>query len=292
MEIRKVPASAGAEWLLGAFRLLRTSPVGFGLLMLIYAGLWLSMALVVTAAPGAAAALQLAFFVIGPLIMAGMIYAAHEVDAGRSAAPAHLLASIHTGKAGRLITTLIPQVVVLLLCLGLLYALVGQENIEKLSALMAKLQTQAESGKQIDPNLLLDMPIGRLMLWMVLVIGIGFITLFLTLTVVPDMLFTDVRLVPAMKRSFFASLRNLPALLVFMVLGAVLILAVAIGFGIVIGSLALIGGDTVLLVGNALLNGFFVCFIACAMYFAWKQMLGGGGETTRAADTAPSVVAM
>lgn len=289
MEIRKVPASAGAEWLLGAFQLLRRSPVGFGLMMLIYAGLWLSMALVVTAAPAAAASMQLVFFVIGPLVMAGMIFAAHEVDAGRSAAPSHLLASIHTGKAGRLISTLIPQVLILLLCLVLLYALVGQENIEKLSALMAKLQTQAESGGQIDPNLLLDMPIGRLMLWMVLVIGIGFISLFLTLTVVPDMLFTDVRLVPAMKRSFAACLRNLPALLVFMLLGAVLVFAVAIGFGILIGTVALIAGNTALLVGNALLNGFFVCFIACAMYFAWKQMLGEG-ETTAAAE--PSGVAM
>ena len=280
MEIRKVPASAGAQWLLSAFQLLRRSPVGFGLLMLIYAGLWLSMALVVTAAPGASAALQLVFFVIGPLIMAGMIYAAHEVDAGRSAAPSHLLAPIHTGKAGRLISTLIPQVLILLLCLALLYALVGQENIEKLSLLMAKLQTQAESGKQIDPNLLLDMPIGRLMLWMVLVIGIGFLSLFLTLTVVPDMLLTDVRLVAAMKRSFAACVRNLPALIVFMLLGAVLIIAVAIGFGIIIGIAALVAGNTALLVGNALLNGFFVSFIACAMYFAWKQMLGGDPPTS------------
>ena len=33
MEIRKVPASAGAEWLLGAFHLLRKSPVGLGLML-------------------------------------------------------------------------------------------------------------------------------------------------------------------------------------------------------------------------------------------------------------------
>ncbi len=289
MEIRKVPASAGAQWLLSAFHLLRRSPVGFGLLMLIYAGLWLSMALAATTAPDATGALQLVFFVIGPLIMAGMIYAAHEVDAGGSAAPAHLLASIHTGKAWRLISTLIPQILILLLCFGLLYALVGQENLDKLSALMVKLQTQAESGGQVDPNLLLDMPIGRLMLWLVLVIGIGFISLFLTLTVVPDMLFTDVRLVAAMKRSFAACVRNLPALLVFMLLGAVLVFAVAIGFGILISIAALAAGNTALLVGNALLNGFFVCFIACAMYFAWKQLLGGG-DTTTAAE--PSGVAM
>ena len=105
------------------------------------------------------------------------------------------------------------------------------------------------------------------------------------------MLFTDVRLVAAMKRSFAACMRNLPALIVFMLLGVVLVFAAAIGFGILIGTVALIAGNTALLIGNALLNGFFICFIACAMYFAWKQMLGGG-EAAGAADTAPSGVAM
>ena len=41
MEIRKVPAAAGAEWLLEAFRLLKKSPLGFGLLAVIYAVLFL-----------------------------------------------------------------------------------------------------------------------------------------------------------------------------------------------------------------------------------------------------------
>ncbi len=59
-----------------------------------------------------------------------------------------------------------------------------------------------------------------------------------------------------------------------------LVFAAAIGFGILIGTVALIAGNTALLIGNALLNGFFVCFIACAMYFAWKQMLGGDAQAT------------
>ena len=35
MEIRKVPASAGAQWLLETFGLLRKSPFGFGALGLL-----------------------------------------------------------------------------------------------------------------------------------------------------------------------------------------------------------------------------------------------------------------
>lgn len=289
MEIRKVPAAAGAEWLLEAFRLLKKSPLGFGLLAVIYAVLWLMVVLVAGAAPDAAKVLQLVFIVIGPLLMAGMIFAAHEVAEGRSAAPGHLLASIRTGKAARLLTTLIPQFAVLFLIFGLLFAMLGQENIDKLSALMLKIQAQAEAGGQVDPQLLLDLPAGRLFLWMVLALVIGFLSLLLTLTVVPDMLFNDVRLVPAMKRSFTACVRNLPALIVFMVLAFVILFAAGIGAGIVIGVAQLIFGQSAMLVGNALLNGFFICFVAGAIYFAWKQMLGGNGE---AAVSEPSGVAM
>lgn len=289
MEIRKVPAAAGAEWLLEAFRLLKKSPLGFGLLAVIYAVLWLMVVLVAGAAPDAAKVLQLVFIVIGPLLMAGMIFAAHEVAEGRSAAPGHLLASIRTGKAARLMTTLIPQFAVLFLIFGLLFAMVGQENIDKLSALMLKIQAQAEAGGQVDPQLFLDLPAGRLLLWMVLALVIGFLSLLLTLTVVPDMLFNDVRLVPAMKRSFTACVRNLPALIVFMVLAFVILFAAGIGAGIVIGVAQLIFGQSAMLVGNALLNGFFICFVAGAMYFAWKQMLGAGGE---AAASEPSGMAM
>ncbi|HSM12279.1 MAG TPA: hypothetical protein VK827_12045, partial [Lysobacter sp.] len=38
-ELRKVPASAGAEWLLGGFALLRKAPLALGLLGLIWGGL-------------------------------------------------------------------------------------------------------------------------------------------------------------------------------------------------------------------------------------------------------------
>ena len=46
-----MPAAAGAEWLLDAFRLLKKSPMGFGLLAVIYAVLWLIVVLVSSAAP-------------------------------------------------------------------------------------------------------------------------------------------------------------------------------------------------------------------------------------------------
>jgi uncharacterized membrane protein len=290
MDIRKVPPAAGAEWLLEAFRLLKKSPLGYGLLALIYAALMLAMTLGANAGPQVAGTLQVLFLLIGPLLMAGMVFAAHEVAEGRNASPSHLLASLRTGKAGRLLTTLIPQLAILALIFGLLVLIVGMDNFEKLSALVAKIQVEAQNGGQVDPQLFMDLPVGRLFLWMLLVIGISLFSLCLTFTVVPDMLFTDVRLVAAMKRSFTACVRNLPAMIVFMLLGVVVLFAVGIGAGILIGLAQLVFGNTAAVVGNALVNGFFICFIAGAMYFAWKQMLGDGGEA--AASSEPSGVAM
>jgi hypothetical protein len=289
MEMRKLPAAAGAEWLLGAFRLLRKSPLGFGLLALVYAGLSFVLILTMQSAPAAGGALQLIFFVIGPLLIAGMIFAAHEVDEGREAAPAHLLAAIRSGRAVRVISTLLPQIIVLLVCFGLLYVIVGQESIEKLMELSVKLQTEAQTKGTIDPNLLAgmieDLPLGRLFLWLVVVFAIGFGTIFFTLTIIPDMMFTEVRLVEAMKRSYRACTQNLLALLVFLLMGFVVMMAFSVGLGI-LGALAgMMGGDKAMLLVNSLGNGVFVVFLAGAMYFAWKQMLGDGPTATLVEET-------
>ncbi|MEQ1511873.1 MAG: BPSS1780 family membrane protein [Lysobacteraceae bacterium] len=289
MEIRKLPAAAGAEWLLGAFRLLRKSPLGFGLLALVYATLSFVLVLTMQSAPAIGGALQLVFFVIGPLLIAGMIFAAHEVDEGREASPAHLLAAVRTGRAGRVISTLLPQVVVLLICLALLYVIVGAANVEKLMELSVKLQTEAQTKGTIDPNLMAamieDLPLGRLFLWIVAVFAIGFGTIFFTLTIVPDMMFTEVRLVEAMKRSYRACTQNLMALLLFLIMGFVVMMAFSVGLGILGALASMIGGDKAMLFVNSLGNGVFVAFLAGAMYFAWKQMLGDGPTATLVEET-------
>lgn len=289
MEIRKVPASAGAEWLLGAFGLLRKSPLGFGLLGLIYAGLSLMVVMTMQSVPALGGALQLVFLLIGPLVIAGMIFAANEVDEGRKASPGHLLAAIRTGKAGRVITTLVPQIALALVCLALLYLIVGQANIEKLMEFSVKLQTQAQTQGKIDPDFMAEMmrelPAGRLGLWFIAVAAIAFGAIFFTLTIIPDIMFTEVRLVAAMRRSYRACTQNFLALLVFLLLGFVVMMAFGVGLGVLGGLAGLIGGDIAMLLLNAIGNGVFVAFIAGAMYFAWKQMLGGGDTAPTAAST-------
>jgi len=292
MEIRKVPAAAGAQWLLDAARLLARSPAGYGLLAAIYAGLTLTLLLATNAAPALVPALEVILLVIGPLLMAGMIFAAQEVDRGHGATPSHLLAALRTGRAGRVLSTLIPQIAVLLIAVALFVAVVGVDGVEKFSDFMLKAQAEAQRGGKIDPALIAALPLDRLGLWLLMLLGIGLVMLFLTFTVLPDIMFGDVGLVAAMKRSLAACLRNIPAMIVFMVMAAVMLFVIGIAVGILMAGLQLVLGPSAGLIVNALFNGVMVCFITGAMYFGWKDMLGSAAGDAAAAPPSPSGVAM
>ncbi|RBF36898.1 hypothetical protein BRM44_16495, partial [Xanthomonas oryzae pv. oryzae] len=82
-EIRKVPASAGAEWLLTGFSLLKRAPLALGALGVIWsvaASLVVSLSVLV---PLLGPALQFLLLLAGPLFMGGLLWAIREVDEGR-----------------------------------------------------------------------------------------------------------------------------------------------------------------------------------------------------------------
>lgn len=284
-EIRKVPASAGAEWLLGGFRLLARSPFGLGTLGIIFGALGLLSALASQHGQSAVGmALQLVFILTGPLLLAGMIFAAREVDEGRSAAPGHLLRGVREGKAGRLIGTLLPQFAALFVLGLLLILMIGPTGVQEMAEVLQKLQGQVNP----DPALVAQLPVGRLMLWLLLAMVVGVVAGFFTFTAVPDMMFADVGLFAAMKRSFRACLRNLPAMLVFFAL--TLIAMVALNFAVlVLGLIArFIAGETAMLVVVQLaMMAVLMPVLTGAMYFAWKHMVGPNGSAS-ASNAQPS----
>lgn len=294
MEIRKVPASAGAQWLLETFGLLRKSPFGFGALGLLYATLWLATALFAQAMPPALAVpLQLVSFVAGALLVALMIHAAREVDAGRGAGLGALLASVRGGAGARMLRTLVPQALFAIAMVGLILALVGQENLVRFAETMTELQAKANSGTRIDPQALLQDSIVRVAVGTVAVMIVSVVVFMFTMTVLPDMLLEDRRLGAALRRGVAASARNLLAVIVFLALAFVVLVVVSIGFGIVLGALQLVLGPSVAVAGNALLYGLFMCGLAGSMYFAWKQMLAGdAGDDAATRPPSASGVAM
>jgi len=269
--IHKLPASAGAEWLIGGVRLLRRSPLGLGTLGLLFGLLGLLANLSLQRSPETAMVLQLVFIVLGPLLLAGMVYAAREVDAGRPATPGHLLRGVQDGKAGRLLATLLPQVGAVVLLVMLLYALIGPSELESMVGTLEKMQGQA----QPDPALVAQLPVRRILLWLALAVAIGVLAGFFTFTALPEMMFTDRGAFAAMGASFRACLRNLPAMLVFFLLTAIaavglqiLVLLLAAVIGAIAGAFAM--QVIVQLVTMAVL----MPVITGAMYIAWKQMQG------------------
>ena len=90
-EIRKVPASAGAEWLLTGFSLLRRAPLALGMLGMTWGLVALLVYGLASLVPALGVAAQFLMVLAGPIFMGGMLWAVREVDEGRPAQPAHLL---------------------------------------------------------------------------------------------------------------------------------------------------------------------------------------------------------
>ena len=282
-DVRKVPASAGAEWVLGGFRLLRQAPLGFGTLGLVYGVLALVVSLSAEKSTPLALLLELVLVFVAPLLIGGMVYAARSIDAGGRAAPEQLLQAVREGKVARLLATLLPQVIALLLCAVLLVVLVGGEQLQAMAQTIAMMQAQAHP----DPALAASLPIGRLALWLLLVCVVGIVAGFFTFVAAPEIMFTDSTAFDAMRRSFRACMRNLPALLVFFVLTAIAAVAVYVAVMLVALVARLLAGPTAMdVVAQLLSTAVLMPVITGAMYIGWKQMLADAVAPPRDATIA------
>jgi hypothetical protein len=272
LEVRKVSASAGAEWLLGGFGLLRKAPLGLGLLGALYGVLALLVSLSMERNMDLFLLLQLGLVLIGPLLLGGFVFAARSVDQGGKAEPSQLLQGPRSGRSARLLATLLPQVIALVVCGLLLLLLVGSSELAQMAQTIERMQGQATP----DPSLVGSLPIGRLMLWLLLVFLVGIVASFFTFVAIPEIMFTDSSALDAMKRSFRACVRNLSALIVFLVLTVIAVAMIYIAIMIVAAVIKLVAGAMAMQVAiQVLAMAVFMPLVTGAMYFAWKQMLGG-----------------
>ncbi|MBO9718126.1 MAG: hypothetical protein J7507_15330 [Pseudoxanthomonas sp.] len=280
--IRKLPASDGAEWLLGGFALLRRAPLALGAL----GALWgLLASLVVTvglAVPALATVLQLLVALAGPVLFAGLLWAVREVAHGRPVLPAHLLQGVHEGRMPALLTTLLPQAAAGVLLGILLLVLVGSQQLQHLAEVSQELNALAQSGQQATPEqveaLIADLPAGRILLWLLLgvvaAVGVA-MTVFVS---VPRILFDRREGLPAMGDSLRACLHNLPALVVFLLLTVVAMFAIYFGVLLLTVVLQLVAGPLAALwVAQLLLMAVLMPLLAGAVYTAWIRMFGGEG---------------
>lgn len=262
-DVRKVPASAGAEWLLGGFSLLRKAPLALGLLGLIWGGasalasvtgqLWLSLVVAL----------------LGPILFAGVIYAAREVDLGRHASPRHLLQGVREGKAAQLLAMLLPQIAALVILALLLVVMLGGEQLQVIAQVMEQMQTNP------DPELARTLPGGRMLGWLLVALVVGVVAGFFTFVAIPHVMFTRHGPFASMATSFRACVRNLPALIVMIVLLLIALFAISIAANLLILLLTwAIGQQPAMLIGQLLMMAVLLPVMAGTVYFSWRQMLG------------------
>ena len=282
--INKVPAGAGAEWLLGAFALIRKAPLALGLLGVIWGLLTLLPMQATAFNTTLGLLLQFGLALLGPFLFAGMLWAVHDADQGRRVTPAHLFREMRGENAVALLGTLLPQVLAALVLGLLLLVMIGPAELQHLAEVIAKLQQTAQSGGQPDPELVNSLPVGRMLLWLLALIAAVIVISLLTFVAVPGIVFGGRSGFVAMRDSLRACLHNLLAMLVFYVLLAIAFVMLAVGIQLLALMVQAVAGQTAgIWVSNLLLMGILMPVLAGAAYYAWRQMLGDGAAVDPAA---------
>lgn len=277
--INKVPASAGAQWLLDAFALLRRQPLGLGLLGLAWGALSLLVLLVAQLNATLGMALQLVLALLGPFLFAGLLWAVREVDQGRAAQPAHLFVALQMGRSGSLLATLLPQAAAGI-ALGVAFlVLIGPEALQRFAEVAEQMRTAQQAGSQPDPALLAGLPVGGALLCLLLGMALAVAVALLIFMAVPQIVFGGTPGFAAMRDSLRASLRNLPAMVVYLLLLFVVLLAISFAAQLVALVAQLLLGPTVaMLAMNLLLMAVLMPLLAGTAYFAWKQLIRGADD--------------
>lgn len=243
MSYRTVPASRALNWIGDAINLILKNPAAFALIGIIMT--------VIALVPILGA---LALLIVGPALYGGIVFAAREQDAGRSADFQHLFEAFRQdGKLSRMITLCLPGVlfVAAAMVIGVIVVL-----IFGMGAVVA-------SGGQFDPNtdLVALIGVGGALTLGVLLIPVVIAVSALLFYSVPRVMLDDVEPFPAMKESWRAALASIGAFLV-----AVLVLGFSrFVFAVLLSALPAI-------IGALVVGIIFTPLVGVTLYCAWRDV--------------------
>ncbi|HET6783225.1 MAG TPA: hypothetical protein VFH12_05260 [Pseudoxanthomonas sp.] len=300
--INKVPAGAGAEWLLGGFKLLWRSPATMAAVSV--AGLFVVMMAVVVAFAVVAATASFPFplsliplaiycaLTLGVpcLVFAGVIWAAREVALGKPARVQHLQAGLGHVRA-LLVTSVVPMAGLFLSSL-LLIALLGNEGVQHVNEVLMKLQALFANGAQPNPTeveaLIATLPMFRFLFWMLLTLLTTPFVVCVLMLAVSDVVFSGRSGFSALRLSIAANFKNFTAMIVFSLLLTALLFGISAAAQLVgLTVQFVLGPVAAILVINLLLAAVLMPVLAGAAYTAWQQVLAGNeGESSHVASQA------
>jgi len=275
--ITKVSASAAVQWLSGSLALLKRAPLPLAWLGVLWGScIWLLSALSLLV-PALNMPLQLLLLLIGPLFMGGMLWALREVERGHSAKPEHLLQGLRNGCLPHVLITLVPQLLAASVLYILMQWIIGEDGLQQILSVMIQLDELARTSTEPDPvqvqALLSSLPSEQIVLWLMCLLIIFTITGVLLFVMLPQIMFERISGWQALRRSLVASVRNLSAMLM-----ALLLLSIALSVVyftaliLMLVLMALIGQALALVLTQILLMAVLMPFIAGTMYMAWKHM--------------------
>jgi len=276
--LRKVPAQAGAHWILGSLALLRRAPLALCTL----GALWGMATMLVLAVSTHIDALSTVgpylIILAGPMFMGGMLWAVREVDMGRTPRPFHLLAGVVGERPIHLLMFLLPQFLISMLMGITALFLLGLDGLAQLKQVILKLSALSEAGVPLDPvqvqALWATLPVWILLLCLLFALMFFASVTLPMLVMLPLVMFENVNGLRALRYSMYAYIYNLRAMLVFLAclcvtLGVVYFLVVQ-----VMGMLsALVSPGLAVMLAQLLLVAVLMPLLAGSMYAAWKHML-------------------
>jgi len=276
--LRKVPARAGLQWVLGSLLLLRCAPLALGRLGAMWA---LAMMLVLTISTHIKALAAVGPYLILlaiPLFMGGLLWAVREVDYGRTPRPFHLLAGVYGERPIHLLMFLFPQVMASLLLAIVLLLVLGIEGIGQMMQAIIQLGPLGTFSGSFDSaqvqSLMTPLPFGTLLLWLAWG-GLIFTTLLLVLWVMlPLVMFENINGIRALRYSLYACAYNPGAL--GMCALCLCVTMTVVYFLLVYSAQALagvLGPGLPVLLAKLVWITILMPVLAGAMYAAWKHML-------------------
>ena len=302
-DIRKVPAAAGARWLMAGFTVWRSAPLRLGQLGMLF-GLVVMLGVTLSALnPALGIVLQLLILFAVPVMMGGLIWAVREAEHGRLPRPGHLLEGTRNGRMPHLMLAVLPYFLAGIV-LGLLQLLlVGQEGVQRWLDVQQELQQLSQSGQQVSQERLYELaatlPVYRTLLWMAISVLTTLAVALMLALMLPQVMFEQRNGWQALAASLRAGLANLPAMVVLYASVLVSLVALNIAAFVVLLVVSLILGPALGLVLILMLyTGTLLPVLAGAVYAAWKDLFAlpplpgshpGNGTAPAASQSRPDV---
>lgn len=240
MSAQKIEAGSGLNWITGAVQLMLKNPVVF-----------LVMGLIVAAIGWVPVLGGLVMIVIGPALYGGIVHAAREQEAGRTADIGQLFRAFNeSGKTSSMLMLCLPSIAGAVLLFVLLMIVVGGALLGGGFAALSSGSAEALLGA-LGGGALILIPLALL---------IALVVYALQFFAIPRVMLEGAEPMAAMKQSFFDCLGNLGAYLVFVVL----LMVFAVVLGLILGILGFVGG--------LLVSTLITPVIGCGLYLAWRQV--------------------